>query len=125
MKRNSYLAIVLGGTLTIGNGVSLNRNSTIVCQDRISIGDGCAIAPNVAIYDHDHVFDENGIADGFKTAPVVIERNCWIGSGVVILRGTHIGEGCVIGAGCVVKGDIPAHSLVTSERKLVIKEITA
>ena len=31
----------------------------------------------------------------------------------MILRNTHIGDGCVIGAGVVVKGDIPPHSIVT------------
>ena len=32
---------------------------------------------------------------------------------MTILRNTHMGEGCVIGAGAVIKGDIPAHSIVT------------
>ena len=123
MKTNSYIAIIDGGTVEIGQSVSLARNSIIVCHDKIVIGDHCAIAPNVAIYDHDHCFGIEGIHSGYKTAPVIIEKNCWIGAGVIILRGTHIGEGCVIGAGCVVKGNIPAHSLVTSDRTLTITPI--
>ena len=123
MKPNSYLAIVEGGKLEIGNGVSVARNAIVVCHESITIGDGCLIAPNVAIYDHDHKFAREGIKPGYKTAPVIIEKNCWLGAGVIILRGSHIGEGSVIGAGCIVKGDIPSRSLVTSDRKLNVESI--
>ena len=120
MNSNAYCAIMNGGILTIGDNVSINRNTIIVCHDRISIGSGCAIAPNVLIYDHDHKFGSKGIEDGFRTAPVSIGDNCWIGAGAIILRGTTIGEGSVIGAGSVVKGNIPPYSLVTGSRGLII-----
>ena len=123
MKPNAYIAVV-GGRVSIGNSVSIARNSILVCHDSITIGHNCAIAPNVTIYDHDHKFGPEGIRPGYNTAPVVIERNCWIGAGVTILRGTHIGEGSVIGAGCIVKGNIPPHALVTSDRSLTITPIT-
>lgn len=60
---------------------------------------------------------------GYKHGAVVIEKGCWIASNVIILRNTHIGEGCVIGAGACVKGVIPPHSLVTSDRELNIVPI--
>ena len=123
MKSRAYLAVLNGGTLTVGESVAIAQNTMIVCHERVAIGDHCSIAPNVMIYDHDHKFGMNGICPGYHTAPVVIERNCWIGAGVTILRGTHIGEGCVIGAGCVIKGEIPPHSLVTASRELMIKPI--
>ena len=41
--------------------------------------------------------------------------------GAVILRGTTIGDNCMIGAGCIVKGDIPANSIVTQKRETVIR----
>ena len=87
------------------------------------IADNCAIGPNTVFYDHDHKFGENGIESGFKTSPISIEKNCWIGAGVTILRGTHIGEGSVIGAGAIVHGKIPAHSLVTSDRDIKVTPI--
>lgn len=124
-KPEVYFAVVNGGHLSIGDFVAVNRNCMIICHDSISIGDGCSIGPNTLIYDHDHKFGRGGIQPGYNTAPVVIEKNCWIGAGVTILRGTHIGEGCVIGAGCVVSGDVPAHSLVTSDRSLTIRDITS
>jgi len=115
LKDNSYIAVVRNGSFKIGDNVYINRNCNIICQREISIGENTSIGPNVLIYDHDHCFGCDGIEEGFKTAPVIIEKNCWIGAGVIILRGTHIGEGSVIGAGTLLKGYIPAHSLVTSK----------
>ena len=123
IKQGVYIAAVDGGKIIVGNNVSINRNCTLVCHDTISIADNCAIGPNTVFYDHDHKFGVNGIEPGFKTAPIVIEKNCWIGAGVTILKGTHIGEGSVIGAGAIVKGEIPPHSLVTSQRELQIVPI--
>lgn len=125
MNPGSYIAVVNNGNVSIGDNISINRNSMIICHDSITIGNNCSIGPNVLIYDHDHNFGPNGIENGYKTAPVVIGNNCWIGGGVAILRGTTIGDGCVIGAGTVVKGNIPAHSVVKSEgnRKLLIERI--
>lgn len=125
VKQGVYMAALHGGKISIGDNVSINRNCMLVCHNSISIADNCAIGPNVVFYDHDHKFGENGIEPGFKTAPIVIEKNCWIGAGVTILRGTHIGEGTIIGAGSVVSGEIPPHSLVTSNRGLNIIPIAS
>ena len=40
-------------------------------------------------------------------------RSCWIASDVVLLKGADIGDNCVIGAGCIIRGKVPAGSLVT------------
>ncbi len=79
--------------------------------------------PGVTIYDHDHIFSDEGILPGYKQGSVIIDDGCWIAANVTILRDTHIGEGCVIGAGTVVKGNIPPHSLVTNDRGLNIAPI--
>lgn len=120
-----HFASIAGGVLEFGNGVFFNRNCTVVARKSIKIGSQCSFGPNVCIYDHDHAFgraEKNG--ETFKASDVVIGNNCWIGANSVILRGTTIGDNCVIGAGCVVKGDIPANSIVTSGRGLEIRQIT-
>ena len=123
VNQGVYIAVVNNGEITIGNNVSLNRNCTLVSHTSISIGDNVAVGPNVVFYDHDHNFDETGIKPGYKTKPIIVEDSCWIGANVTILRGSFIGKGSIIGAGCVVKGVIPAHSLVTSNRELNISPI--
>ncbi len=115
--------VAVGGKLLIGDYCFFNEATRVVCRDSISIGARCLFGPNVCVYDHDHIFGYDGIKDGYKTDPIIIEKNCWIGANVTILRGTHIGEGCVIGAGTVVKGEIPAHSLVKTNRTPVIEPI--
>lgn len=116
--------VCVGGEIKIGENVSFNRNSMALCRKRIEIGNYVAIGPNVCIYDHDHKFGFGGIIEGaYNTGDVVIEDNCWIGAGVIILRNTSIGMGSVIGAGTVVSGKIPPNSLVTSGRQLTIDPI--
>lgn len=123
MNNGAYCAAIDGGKLLIADNVSINCNTIVVCHDSVSIGKGCAIAPNVLIYDHDHKFGANGKEKGFRTAPISIGDNCWIGAGVIVLRGTTIGEGSVIGAGTVVSGQIPPFSLVTGTRNMVIQPL--
>ena len=119
VKRNVSITSV-GGSLSIGSGVSFNRNCLIGCRKEIKIGNDVMVGPGVTIYDHDHVFTYEGIQSEYKCGSVVIENGCWIGANVTILRNTYIGEGSVIGAGVLVKGNVPPHSLVTSNRNLNI-----
>ena len=115
---------IVGGKLKIGNNTSFNRNDIIVCHDTVIIGENCSFGPNVVIYDHDHKFSIEGHEKNeYNTSPIIIGDNCWIGANTTILRGTHIGEGCVIGAGTIVKGEIPPHSLVMSNREMIIRPI--
>lgn len=80
--------------------------------------DNVMLGPNVLIYDQDHDYRaEGGVAAmKFKTAPITIGNNVWIGANTLILRGTTIGDNCVIGAGCVVKDDISNGSVFVQQR---------
>lgn len=112
--------VAVGGNLEIGHHCGFNRNDIVICRHSVKIGDGTTMGPNVCIYDHDHVFGEDGMVSGFNCSPIVIGKNVWLGAGVIVLRGTTIGDNCVIGAGTVVKGNIPSNSLVTSGREMII-----
>ncbi|MNE78614.1 putative lipopolysaccharide biosynthesis O-acetyl transferase WbbJ [compost metagenome] len=48
---------------------------------------------------------------------VHIGEHVWIGSNVVILRDTFIGDRAVIAAGSVVKGHVPADTLYLNKRE--------
>lgn len=95
----------------IGKKVFLNHNCSITCAEKITIGDGCNIANNVVIVDHDHQIGKYGVEDGLKSTPVSIGKNVWIGANVVILRGVSIGNGAIIAAGAVVSHDVPAYEI--------------
>lgn len=122
-KRNVVLCSE-GGTLEIGEGCFFNNGCMAVAKERITIGNQVAFGPNVFIYDHDHdISSEKSIHDsGYKTSPVVIGDDVWIGANTVILRGTVIGRGSVVGAGSVLKGVYPAGSVIVQKRSENIYE---
>ena len=112
------------GQLTFGNGVFLNHGCQINCRSQISIGDGCEFGPNVLVFDHDHSYRGGVLKDGgFQLGSIEIGRNCWVGAGSIILRGTTIGEGSVIAAGSVLKGTYPPGSLVLQKRATEILSV--
>ena len=116
--RRSKLLAFDNGVLEIGSNTALGNGASIICMDRVVIGEGVQIGPDVKIYDHDHDFRVPGgiRAEKFRTAPVEIGANAWIGSNVVILMGTTLGENCIVGAGSVLKGQYPANSVIVQKR---------
>ena len=119
MGSHSYVRVRSKGKLTIGDHVAFNHGNIIVCHDEITFGDNVQVGPNVLFYDHDHDFRaENGLKNLiYKTAPITIGNNVWISANTVVLRGTTIGDDCVIGAGSVVKGNIPAGTVLIQKRQ--------
>lgn len=98
------LEIGASGQLQIGNGTYLNRNTTIICERKVAIGNNCKIAWDVVIMDSDlHPTDARPI----DNKEVIIKDQVWIGCRSIILKGVTIGEGSIIAAGSVVTSDIP------------------
>ena len=118
MRDGAKLRVRKGAVCKLGKNVSINSNNMIACREFIVIGDDVQLSPNVQIYDHDHDFRvEGGVKAGkYKTSPVKIGNNVWIGANTVILRGTEIGDNCVIGAGSIVKGLVPSDTLFFQRR---------
>lgn len=101
------------GMLSIGAKTYMNRFCMISAHEKVSIGEGCMFGPGVKIFDNDHVHSsETGVSTKLKTAPIRVGNHCWLASDVIILRGATIGDNCVIGAGCVVKGNVPAGTVI-------------
>lgn len=125
MRDGAKLRVRKGGVCVIGESVSLSSDNIIACHESITIGDNVQFAPNVQIYDHDHDFRaEGGVKAGkYKTSPVKIGNNVWIGANTVILRGTEIGDNCVVGAGCVLKGQYDCGSVIVQKRDTTITQI--
>jgi len=108
------IQIFKDAALIIGKRVTMNRGAQIVCQEKISIGDGCLISRDVVIRDNDggHTIK----ADNYKkTSPVIIGNHVWIGQGALILKGSIIGDGSIIGAGAIISGKVKPRSLIMAD----------
>ena len=58
-------------------------------------------------------------------APIVLERNVWIGAGATVLHGVTVGADAVVAAGAVVTRDVPAATLVAGVPARVVRSIEA
>lgn len=117
--------------LIIGNNVQLNDYVHIAAIERIEIHESVLIASKVFITDHNHGQYSGEIQDAPNTipkerrlvsAPVIIEKNVWIGEFVAILPGVRIGEGSIVGTMSVITKDIPPYSIVVGAPGKVIKK---
>ncbi len=126
IRSGAKVRVRKGARCIIGNNVFMNSNSTITCHEQIEIGDDVQLSPNVQIYDHDHDYSAAGgiKAEKFKTSPVIIGNNVWIGANTIILRGSEIGDNCVIGASCVIKGIYKDNTIVVQKRNETTKIIS-
>lgn len=114
---------VPSGKLILHDGVFINNSCSFNCMERIEIGAGAIMGEGVRFYDHDHVYTAEKIEKWqWTTAPIRVGRDCWIGSNVTILKGVTIGDNTIIGAGCLIRNDIPANSVVYNDGHLFVKE---
>lgn len=104
---------VKSGIVKLGDGVFINRYTSINSRVSISIGSDVLIGESVKFYDHNHRFrDDRPISmQGFKCNSIEIGSNVWIGSGSIILPGVKIGDNVVISALTVVDRSIPPNMI--------------
>ena len=115
------------GTLRIGAKSVIGIRNTINCWIDISIGQACLFGDDVYICDFDHVTTslEVPIKDqGIVKTPVRIGDDVWLGTKVVVTRGTDIGDHCVVAAAAVARGDYPPRSVVAGIPGRVVRERT-
>lgn len=112
--------------LSVGDGTSIPKGSTIYCTlAPLTIGKKVIFGPRPTIITGDHridivgkyiidVTDEDKYEEGVNNydAPVVIEDDVWCGANVTILKGVIIGRGSVVAAGAVVTKSFPPYSII-------------
>ena len=119
-----FITVGYAARLNIGNRVYFNDGAVISCLGRVDIGDDTLFGPGVKIFDNNHRFSrEEGVSRVCDAGSITVGRNCWVASDVVLLKGTNIGDNCVIGAGCVIRGEVPAGSLVTRSGDQITRPI--
>ena len=114
-----------GNHIQVGKNFFANYNCTILDVGKVTFGDNCFLAPNVAIYTAGHPIHPDARNSMYEYGiDVTIGHNVWIGGNAVICPGVTIGDNCVIGAGSVVTKDVPAWSIAAGNPARVIRKIT-
>jgi acetyltransferase-like isoleucine patch superfamily enzyme len=122
-----YVLVKSEGELLLGEEVSISYGAVLHCTERIELQDLVGTGERVTMIDsekrHDGT-DTHFLRQPLRVAPVVIERNTFIGANAVITHGTHVGRNAVIGAGAVLTGgDYPGSSIIAGAPAKVVREL--
>lgn len=105
--------------IRIGNNCGFS-GTVIASALKITIGNNVRCGANTLITDSDwHAEDYRSGSN----KEIIIEDNVWLGYGVKVLKGVHIGENTLIGAGSIVTHNIPANVIAAGNPCKIIKKI--
>lgn len=109
--------VYIGQDLIVASIVS-EKSCHLVLGDRVAIG------PRVTILlSSDANWSRLMEKIEHVKSTVIIEDDCWLGAGCVVMPGVTIGKFSIVGAGAVVTKDVPPHSIVAGIPARVIKTI--
>lgn len=109
------LGMDIGSDTLIYRNVHFGRGG----NDPISIGKDCVLT-GCTILAHDASMNRQLGMRRSMIVPVVIEDECFIGYGAIVLMGVTVGRGAIVGAGAVVTKNVPAGSVVAGNPACVI-----
>lgn len=118
--------ILSGLNTVLGNGVFVNRGSTIDDRGPITVGDHTMIAAGAILTTHGHILDDfsKPMPFGGRTmAPITIGSNTVIGFRTVVMPGVTIGDRVIVASNSVVTKDIPDRWVVGGAPAKKIKEL--
>ena len=112
--------------MRIGSNTWIGQNCFFHSGGGITIGNLVGIGPGVQILTLAHKFEDDLATPIIQREqdykPVVIEDNCDIGVGTILLPGVTIGTGSMIGAGSVVTHDVEPNSVVAGNPARLIRK---
>lgn len=115
------------GEVTIGSNVFLN-GCWIGSQKSVDIGDECLISDCYLLDTDYHNLEPHlrHCPPGPKvSAPIVIDRNVWIGANATVMKGVRIEENSVVGLGSVVRQSIPPNVVVIGNPQQIVKHFNS
>jgi acetyltransferase-like isoleucine patch superfamily enzyme len=104
----------LGYKTDIGAFSFISAKYGVVMEDYVAIGSHCSIYSDA----------KNNLID-ITHAPVVLKKNCTIGTHSSVMPGVTVGRNSIIGAYSFVKSDIPDNSLAYGVPAKVIRKLTS
>lgn len=89
--------------LKLGKGFDIGTFTYVNCRYGVEIGDNVQIGSHCSIYSHSTIDNKKG--------PIVLERNCKIGTHSTIMPGVTVGENSIVGAYSFVTKSIPKNQI--------------
>lgn len=120
LRKRFNLRIDNQGKLKLGDRVFFNNDVSVNVLESITFGNDVIVGENVKFYDHNHIFGGSSKViekHQFRTAPIKIGNNVWIGANVIILKGVTIGDRSIISAGSIVSEDV-SEDIIYKEKRL-------
>ncbi|ADV48886.1 dTDP-glucose 4,6-dehydratase [Cellulophaga algicola DSM 14237] len=130
IERNSIIVCTgvisnKGKGIMIGNNCGINANTFIGGQGGVRIGNHVIMGPGVKVFSENHRFDGIGNINqqGETRIGVEIKDNCWLGSGAIVLDGVTLGSKTVVAAGSVVTKSFNGNCIIGGIPAKIIKKL--
>jgi galactoside O-acetyltransferase len=109
--------VFIGGDLIVASIISEKSCS-------LTIGDRVAIGPRVTLLlSSDANWSKLMKKIQQIKSYIILEDDCWLGAGVIIMPGITIGEGSIVGSGAVVTRNVPPNTVVAGVPAKIIKQL--
>ncbi len=103
------------------SGLSLGTQTDIGAFTYINAKHGVTVEAEVQIGSHCSIYSVSTIDN--KTGPVMLRRNCRIGSHSVVMPGVTVGENSIVGAMSLVNRDIPPNVVAFGSPARVVRAL--
>jgi maltose O-acetyltransferase len=108
----------------IGARTFVNFGLVLLDVAPITIGDDVQFGPNVQLLTATHPLEPGPRKDKWEFAePIAVGDNVWLGGGVIVCPGVHIGDNTVVGAGAVVTRDLPSNVLALGSPARIVRSL--
>ena len=103
LGRGSALEVGKNGTLHLGNRFRTTAGTTIICEEKITIGDEFLSSWDNLIMDSDHhdIMDRSGKIIN-PPRSVTVGKHVWLGCRTTLLKGCCLPDNCIVAAGSVL-----------------------
>ena len=94
-----------------GDNCMVGAHCVVNCEENVSLGFYSGLGPRSTVYSHGSFLP---VTRGYpaKFEPVIFDDYVWVGMGVKILPGVHIGSNSIINPGVVLHKNVRPNSLV-------------
>lgn len=125
IRPSGYYGRDMGSGLRIGDRSNIGAYCYLGCGGDIEIGNDVMMSPRVSIHSENHIYSRLDMPmreQGILRRPTIIEDDCWLASGSIILSGVRIGQGSIVAAGAVVTKDVPSYAVVGGVPARIIEQ---